>query len=289
VRSRPACADKASGWAHEEDKLSDHVVLETRGDVAVVLMDRPDSLNALFPEMLDQIIAAFEDAGRDDAIGAVVLGARGRAFSAGGDMEFLTGLADMEPFEIMSTVYRSFGGAARAIKLCPKPVVGAVQGPAVGAGCELAVACDIRLASEKAVFSEAWIHHASIPPLGGMFLLPRIVGLGRATEMIFTGRHVSAPEAERIGLVTRIVAHEDLLDEAVGLAQQLADGPRTALRIAKEGLLRGTESSLAREWDYAVYPQSMLLHAPGFFEGLTAFKEKRRPRFNQQAPEPGRR
>ena len=248
--------------------------------VGRITFNRPDTLNAFTPELLGEVIQALDVFEQDPSVHALLFTGDGKHFSAGGDMDFLNGLAEMTPFEIKETVYKYFAGAAKRIKMSPLPTVAAVNGPAVGAGCEIAIACDFRIASDNAMFTEAWIKLACIPPLGGMFLLPQIVGLTKATEMIMLGTQVGAQEAERIGLVNRVVDAEKLLDEAMALATQLARGPSRALSAVKEGLRRGMESSLAAEWEYNVYAQSMLIADDNFLEAVTAFKAKRPAKFS---------
>jgi enoyl-CoA hydratase/carnithine racemase len=186
----------------------------------------------------------------------------------------------MTPFEIKQTVYTSFLAGVRAVKLCAKPTIAAVNGPAMGAGCELAVACDFRIAGESAVFVENWVHLGILAPLGGMFLLPQIVGLGMATEMLMLGKRVDAAEALRIGLVREVVPDAGLMASARALAGQLAAGPPLALSVYKEGLRRGMESTLAAEWEFNVYAQALLLNSADFAEAVAAMQEKRPPTFS---------
>ncbi len=242
-------------------------------------LDRPEVLNALIPDMLDEIIAAL-GAFEDDGDGrALVIAGAGRGFSAGGDMAFLDEVTKLEPFEIRDTVYAHFGAGIKAVKLCTKPTVAAVNGAAMGAGCELALACDFRVAAEDALFCESWIDLGLISPLGGMYLLPRLVGLAKANEMLMLGAKVRAEEALAIGLVNEVVASEKLEETATALARRLADGPPLALRAMKEGIRRGQESTLAAEWEHNIYVQSMLLDSEDFAEGVAAMKERRKPRF----------
>src|SRR5690606_4722508 len=149
-------------------------------------------------------------------------------------------------------VYAYFGGAAKALKLFPKPTLAAVNGPASGAGFVLALACDFRIASPAASFHESWIGFGIIDPLGGMFLLPRLVGLNRATEILMLGKRIGGEEAATIGLVNETVPADALIARARELAGTLADGPPLGLRAMKEGIRRGMESTLAAEWEHNV-------------------------------------
>jgi enoyl-CoA hydratase/carnithine racemase len=160
-----------------------------------------------------------------------------------------------------------------------KPVIAAVNGAAVGAGCELAIAADFRIASSAARFGEVWIRLGCVPALGGMFLLPRLVGLGRATEMIMTGEIVDAEEARRIGLVSRVVAPDALRDAALDLARRLAAGPTRALAAVKAALNRGLSSNLWAELESTVPLQLSCFATRDFAEGVRALAERRPPRF----------
>ncbi|MEL0111307.1 MAG: enoyl-CoA hydratase-related protein [Rickettsiales bacterium] len=259
--------------------MPEHIRVEIVDRVGKITFNTPKNMNALTPAMLAEVVDAVAAFEADPEVRVLLFTGEGRGFSAGGDMDFMKRLSEMSPFEIKETVYKHFAGAAKAIKLCPKPTIAAVNGAAVGAGCEIAVACDFRIASEDAMFSEAWIKLACIPPLGGMFLLPQIVGLSKATEMLMLGTQVDGAEAVRIGLANRMVPAAELDAAAMDLARQLAAGSGRAQAVIKEGLRRGMESTLAAEWEFNIYAQSMLISAGDFGEAVTAFKEKRKPNF----------
>lgn len=256
-----------------------HVLLRREAAVGRITLNRPDVMNALTPPFMREIRDAVAALEADEAIRAIIVDAAGRGFSAGGDVGFLDDMATMDPFEIKKTVYAAFGACVRTLKLCTKPTIAAVSGPAVGAGCEIALACDFRIAAPSAMFCESWINLGLISPLGGMLLLPRIVGLGKATEMLMLGTRVDAQEALRIGLVTEVVAGEALAGRVDAIAAQLAAGAPLGLQAMKEGLRRGMESTLAAEWEHNIYVQSMLIDSDDFAEGVAAMRDKRRPQF----------
>ncbi len=258
----------------------EHVVVTGGAPVGRLTLDRPDFGNALTPAMMGEVAEAMALLGADDAVRAVVIDGAGRHFSAGGDLGFLEDMTGYEPFDIQATVYRYFAGGIRAIKHCPKPTVAAVQGSAVGAGCEIPLACDFRIAATDARFIESWIHLGLISPLGGMYLLPRIVGLAKANEMLMLGEPVGGEEAARIGLANQCVAPEALAETAMALGERLARGAPLGLRAMKEGIRRGMESTLAAEWEHNVYVQSMLIDSADFAEGVAAMKAKRKPSFS---------
>ena len=259
--------------------MPEHILIDVTDRVGRITFNTPEHRNALTPAMMVEIIEAVDGFVQDPDVRVLMFTGAGEGFSAGGDMAFMEQLSQMAPFEIKETVYKHFAGAAKAIKLCPKPTIAAVNGAAVGAGCEIAVACDFRIASERAMFSEAWIKLGVIPPLGGMFLLPQIVGLAKATEMLMLGTPVDGAEAARIGLATKVVTPEELEDAAMSLGRQLAAGPARAQAVLKEGLRRGMESTLDAEWEHNVYAQSMLVSGGDFGEAVRAFREKRQPKF----------
>ena len=259
--------------------MSKDILVQTEAAIATVTLNRPEKLNAMTPAMMGQLREIMAGLESDPEVRVIVFTGAGKGFSSGGDRDFLGDVTRMTPFEIKKAVYENFQGATKAVKLFPRPTIAAVNGGAVGAGCELAVACDFRIASESAYFVESWVNLGVIAPLGGMFLLPRLVGLGKATEMLMLGKRVDAKEAERIGLVNRTVPAEQLMDTAMELARQLAAGPPLALSVFKEGLRRGMESTLAAEWDFNLYAQSMLLDSEDFAEAVAAMAEKRAPNF----------
>ncbi len=235
-----------------------------RGAVGVLTINRPETRNALTPDAaaeLSRAIASFDD---DPEIKAIVLTGAGNAFCAGGDLDFLAQLRQMSQEEIKTQVYRSFQGVTRALRLCTKPVIAAVDGPAYGAGCEIAIACDFRIVSHDAVFCENWIDLGLMPPLGGLFLLPRLVGLERANDMVMRASKITGKRAAEIGLASEAVEPAALFDTAIKLANELASKSGSALSAIKQGLRRGLESQIAAEWEYCVNAQAILIGGADF-------------------------
>jgi enoyl-CoA hydratase/carnithine racemase len=256
------------------------VVLVTQSDgVRSLTLNRPEALNALTLDAAAELADRLEEAAADPRTRAVIITGAGSAFSAGGDIAFLKELPGTPPERLRQVVYGTFQRVPRAIRTMPKPVIAAVNGAAVGAGCEIAVACDFRIASEKARFGEVWINLGCVPALGGMYLLPRIVGLAKAVELVMTGEVIDAREALRIGLVNKVVMPPDLAPAAEELAQRLARGPARALAAAKEALNRGLASSFLAELEATVEQQVMCFGTRDFAEGVQALSEKRPPRF----------
>ena len=256
-----------------EQELLTHI----NNGIGYVTLNRPHVMNSVSPEYLVTVIEAIQKLDEDDAVRAIVFTGAGRSFCSGGDKKFLNDLTTMSPPQIRNAVYKSFLGTARALKFATKPTIAAVNGPAIGAGCEFAVACDFRIVSTKAFFWENWIDLGLIAPLGGMVLLPQLIGLERATNMLMRSVRVYGEEAKAIGLATEVCAPEALAERTQAFAVELAQRPRQSLAILKQGLRRGAEASLAGEWEFSVQAQSLLFSGPDFAEAISAIENKRAP------------
>jgi enoyl-CoA hydratase/carnithine racemase len=205
------------------------VEVEERGDVAIITLARPQKLNAISVEMLDEMFDAVEAIGRSETIGAAVLTGRGRAFSTGGD---ITAMHAMDERQFADTISRYMRLSA-AFRSCPKPIVAAIHGYALAGGFELALMCDVRFAATGTQFGLPDTPLGLSPTSGMTYLLPRIVGLGRALYLALGAENIDAEEAERIGLVTRVVAEEDLMAEAEAFAHRVASYPRVGVGWTK--------------------------------------------------------
>lgn len=249
---------------------------ERRGAVGVITLNRPEALNAISPEMLDGIDAALDAVAADDLVRAVILtGAGDKAFSAGADISAMR--------EATTHDARAFGARGHAVgarlESCRQPVIAAVNGYALGGGCELALACDIRLASDRARFGQPEVNIGVLPGWGGTQRLVRIAGPGFAKELIFTGRTCDAAEAAAHGLVNRVVPHAELLDEALAMGELIASRAPWAVAQAKvmtNVALDGPQAgNLERERD--LFALAFGTHDQR--EGMAAFFEKRPPVF----------
>lgn len=247
-------------------------ITRSHDGVANVTVARPEIGNASSPEMLGEIRDAFAALGAEADVRSIVLAAEGKHFSVGADFAFLDQLTAMPAQQIRDTVYARFQGAARAIYRCPKPTLALVQGAAVTVGCELALACDFRIAADTARFQESWVKLGILPPLGGLFLLPRLIGLGRAMEICLLGRPISAPEALAIGLVGEVVPACSLQERGEAFARELGDIPAMAYTSIKQGLQRGLESAMEAEWQANLPAQALLLASDDFRQRLAATK-----------------
>jgi enoyl-CoA hydratase/carnithine racemase len=244
-----------------------------------VILARPDRANAVDPAAAAELGAAIDDLAADPAVRVIVVTADGPNFCAGGDLDFLRSLPEMTIGDVHATVYKHFQGAIRRIFNCSKPTIAAVRGNALTFGCELALACDFRVAGPSARFQESWVRMGLVPPLGGMYLLPRLIGLSKATEYIVLGRPIEAAAALALGLVLEVVPDDMLDDAAERLSQELQRLPPLAVAAARAGLRQGLGSTLEREWEAAVHVQAALLKSDDLQEAVAAITARRAPSF----------
>ena len=254
-----------------------NIVTDTKGAVGIIRLDRPKALNALCAELLEELADALDKFEADENIGAVVLTGSEKAFAAGAD------ILEMQPKTYME-VYKSdfMSQDAERLSTFRKPVIAAVAGYALGGGCELAMMCDFILAADNAQFGQPEIKLGTIPGLGGTQRLTRAVGKAKAMEMCLTGRMMSAEEAESSGLVSRIVPFDDLMDEAVKVAGEIADLSQPIVMMCKESVNKAYETTL-RE---GIMFERRLFHSTFSTEdqkeGMSAFAEKRTPEFKNR-------
>ncbi len=258
-------------------------VLERReGAIAVLTLNRPERLNAINVELAEALRVALQRAAQDATVRCVVLTGAGRAFCSGGDLKLLAEVRQRNaPGELRRLLE---AGHAAVLEICamPKPVLAAVNGPAAGAGMNLALACDLRIASEEASFGENFARVGLFPDFGGTFLLPRLVGPARAAELFYTGEMISAAEAARIGIVNRVVPAARLDEEVHALAERLAAAPPLAVRGIKQLLFGDALDALRRALDVEIARQVECFRSADAAEGMTAFFEKRKPIFRGQ-------
>jgi len=244
--------------------------------VATITLNRPDALNALTVPMKRELLAAFRSVERAAAVRAVILTGAGRAFRAGQDLrERLQ--PDAAPLGV--EVRERYNPIIRAMRALPKPIVGAINGVAAGAGASLALACDIRIASEAASFALAFGRVGLVPDSGATWFLPRLVGAARATEMALLNDSIPAAEALRIGLVGRVMPADQLTTEAVAIAARLAAGAPKAMALTKRALQATWSQDLDAALDYEGHLQDTAGRTRDHAEGLAAFVEKRPPKF----------
>ncbi len=248
--------------------------------IASITLNRPDRMNALMPGISEGICKAVEDATKDNEVRVLVITGTGRAFCTGGDVKAMAQGSSQPGGE----GERREPGVSDAplcvlLRRLEKPVIAAINGVAVGAGLDLALACDIRIASDRARFSEVYIRRGLIPVWGGTYFLPRLVGIDRACQLIWTGDMIDAKEAERIGLVTMVVPHDDLESAIRELAEKLAKGPFLAIQRAKRVIYEGLRMDLESTLQNIAPIIKELMETEDHKEGARAFVEKREPVF----------
>jgi enoyl-CoA hydratase len=251
----------------------DNVIVEKDGAIAVVTLNRPQQLNALSYDLVKDLCMALESLDEDDEVRVIVLTGGEKVFAAGADIKEMAGAG---PFDEPVRGRLSYRDRVNKIS---KPVIAAVSGYALGGGCELAMSCDIIVASETARFGQPEVNIGIIPGSGGTQRLTHVVGKYRAMEMILTAEPISAQEAERLGLVTRVLPVELLLEEAKGIAKKIAAKPLLAIRHAKEAVLKAANTGLDDGLDFERKSFYTLFASEDRKEGMQAFLEKRKPVF----------
>jgi enoyl-CoA hydratase/carnithine racemase len=246
--------------------------------IATLTLNRPDKLNAFTQAMLDRWVWALGEAQRDPEVRVVVLTGAGRAFCAGGDVGRM-GEGRPTAMEHKARLWDNVHRIPKALEAVDKPVIAMVNGPAVGAGMGMALMCDLRIASTAARFSTGYVNVGLVPGDGDAYFLPRLVGTARALELLWTGAFVDAVEAERIGLVNRVVPPDRLLDETRALARRLAEGPQVAIRLTKRLVYQSLRLDLRTHLDLVSSHMAIVRETEDHREGVQAFREKRPPRF----------
>ncbi len=254
----------------------ENVIFEKKENIAIITINRPDSLNALNYQTLYEIESVVRSIEEDNEIRSfIITGSGKKAFVAGADIHDLDHVSPVKGYDFMMLGQRIFN----AIEDCSKPSIAAVNGYALGGGCELAMCCDIRIASENAKFGQPEIKLGNIPGWGGTQRLPRLIGKGRASQMIFTGEFLSAADAEKYGLVNTVTSQDELLDKAIELAKKIASMGPIALKMAKVAINEGLRSNVPTGLKVEAYGVSVCLSTEDQKEGVAAFFEKRPSHF----------
>jgi enoyl-CoA hydratase/carnithine racemase len=266
--------------------MSDLILLERRGGVAVATLNDPGRLNAMTEAMGQALVTTCAELAADDSVRAVVLTGAGRAFSAGGDLDMIEGMAragneqpggetrrQNEAF--MGRFYRLF----LTLRSLPQPTLAALNGAAVGAGCCVALGCDIRLAAQEAKLGLNFVRLGIHPGMAATWTLPRLVGPAHAAELLLSGRTLDGAEAERIGLVNRAVPRERLLPDALALAEAIAENAPLAVRATKRSLALTPEATIDEQLDTEAREQALAYETADLLEGLAAARARRAPRF----------
>jgi enoyl-CoA hydratase len=253
------------------------IIVEIEDHVALIKLNRPDALNALNQQLVGELCTALEEADANDKVRCIVLTGSDKAFAAGADIKEMSSMtfADVNTTNLFATV----NDRIVAIR---KPIIAAVSGYALGGGCELAMACDFIIASDTAKFGQPEVNLGVIAGIGGSQRLTRFVGKSKAMDMNLTGRFMDAEEAERSGLVSRVVPTKKLMDEAMGAAQKIAEKSMIAIRAAKEAVNRSYETTLAEGLLFERRVFHSLFATEDQKEGMAAFMEKRTPQFRDK-------
>ena len=251
------------------------ILFEKENGVATITLNRPQALNAFIPQMNKEVLEALKNGERDDSVRCLVITGAGRAFCAGQDLK---GRTPEQKGSLGASLREKYNPMIRQIRQMETIVVAAVNGVAAGAGCNLALSCDLRVASEEAKFIQSFVRVGLAPDSGGSFILPRLVGLSKAMELLLLGEPVEAQEARRIGLVAKVFPAADFVQAAKEIAERIARAPRgigLIKRAVNHAVLPGVESDL----EYEAYLQEIAGRSADYDEGVRAFLEKRTPVF----------
>jgi 2-(1,2-epoxy-1,2-dihydrophenyl)acetyl-CoA isomerase len=261
--------------------MSDSVRVGRDGAVAIITMNRPQALNALNQELTRGLRKAIDESAKDSGVGALILTGEGRAFCAGADLKDVTARLERGDSTLGDDLRSNYAPVIRVIRACPKPVIAALNGTAAGAGLSIALACDLRIASTEASLVVIFVRVGLVPDAGSLFFLTRMLGLSKATELALTGEPLSAQDAERLGVVSRVVPSDQVMSAALERARQLASGPRQTYALIKRGLERAYDLDLEQALELEAQLQTLASRTPDAQEAIRAFVEKRAPAFGR--------
>ena len=256
------------------------LIYEVKDGIATLTLNRPERLNALGDTLREDLQDAVTRSAEDPEVRVLIVTGAGKGFCSGGDVKAMSERkASGEGRPVMEKVAPGRDRTVLALRDTPKPVIAAVNGAAAGAGMNLALCCDIRLASTAAKFSQAFVKRGLHPDWGGTYFLPRVVGAAKACELIFTGEVIDAQEALRLGIVSAVHPPEELMPAAQALARRMADGPPIAIRLAKRSIYHNLDCDLRQALEFETYAQNICFDTDDAAEGIRAFVEKRPPAF----------
>ena len=265
---------------------SDNIVVEREGNLGWVRINRPERLNAFAGDMRARLDTALAELDEDRAVRCVAIIGEGRAFSTGGDVQYMAELARTGDIAKFEELVQAGIRVVRRIEGMRKPVIAAVNGAAAGAGACLALACDLRVASQNATIGLTFVRVGLHPDWGGAYFLPRLIGSALAAELVYTGGMINAKRAERLGLFNRVVPADDLETAVRGLGGQIAGGPPDVIADAKRTMRRSLAADLEEILAMEADAQLRAFQSDDFQEGITAFLEKRSPRFGRRHGDP---
>jgi 2-(1,2-epoxy-1,2-dihydrophenyl)acetyl-CoA isomerase len=257
------------------------ILLKKEKGIATITLNRPERLNALNNQMAEELWDVFTNLSRDEEARVLVVTGAGRAFCAGADVRdrFLKRIEERKRGERKAELRRGMTEMVMLLRNMPQPIIASLNGPAVGFGCTFALACDMRIASEEARLGLVFVRVGLVPEFGSTYFLPRLVGIGKACELVFSGRIIDAQEAKEIGLVNRVVPAGELEKVTHELAESIAKGPPLAIQLAKKGLYQGLDADLSTQVQYETFAIDFCFQTEDHEEGVKAFLEKREPVF----------
>lgn len=255
------------------------VLTDVTDSIGTITLNRPDRLNAFEGVMREELLAATRAMVSDPKVRAIVLTGTGRAFCAGADVDYMGAALERQDYDSAMELVLSGGEVVRLLREAPQPVLGSLNGPAAGGGANLALACDLRLASEHAAIGQVFHRIGVHPDMGGTFFLPRLVGPSKALELIWSAEMIPAGRCLELGLVNAVVPHDQLAHETAAWAARLAALPPIAAQAAKDAVYRGERSDLPTALELEAEIQLRCFRSEDAVEGMAAFREKRTPNF----------
>jgi 2-(1,2-epoxy-1,2-dihydrophenyl)acetyl-CoA isomerase len=258
----------------------DEIILEREAGVAILTLNKPETLNAMTADMWARLPALVGEVRTDDSVKVLIVTGAGKGFCAGSDVGRLASrIAGEKAAEGPKDITAPLGSEVLCLATLQKPTIAALNGVVAGAGVSIALACDMRIASEQARFVLAWVKMGLVPDGGATYLLTRLVGPSKALEFALTGSTIDAQTAERLGMINKVVPHAELMAAAKELAATIAHGPPIAIQLMKKGIYRALTHDLESQLDYESYIQSICRGTEDHKEGVKAFMEKRKPEF----------
>lgn len=268
-----------SGTASTRHDEAPKVLIDRAGPIGRLVLNRPEKLNSFFGTMRDEIADGLEELGADENVRVVVVTGRGRAFCAGADVTYMSGLLEAGDYEEANALVEAGRRVIQAVTGMPKPVIAALNGPAAGGGANLALCCDLRIASERASIGQTFNRIGLHPDWGGTWIVPRLVGPARAAELFMMAEMIPAERALELGLVNRVVVPEALDDTVADWADRLAAKPALPLALSKQAIHRTWNATLDEMLAFEAEAQDRCFRSDDAREGIRAFTEKRTPRF----------
>ncbi|MFC0272078.1 enoyl-CoA hydratase/isomerase family protein [Metabacillus herbersteinensis] len=269
------------------------LLFEVHEHIGIITLNRPDSLNSFSQEMITQWIEALEQIKNNDSIYVGVVTGNGRAFCAGGDTKalrngegFMAKTAGEDddfvdlPLNVKNGLWKHIQRIPLLMENIDKPMIAAINGPAIGAGLDMALMCDIRYASDRAKLGEGYVNAGIVPGDGGGYYLPRLVGVDKALELLWTGKILNADEAKAIGLVTHVIPDDQLMNEVLAFAKRLTNGPQEVIKMTKRIVYESRTMSLKQSLDLVSSFMAIAVHHPDHQEAVKAMNEKRKPQYN---------